>query len=219
MCILSPLLWEEEKIVEESNKEQVILLFLAPSYCYAHFNCCFEDLLLNYPHPSARDVEYFLSVFGDVEFSFCIPSWGQGLEFPSMTTAASKHLSFPVGKETPARQVKGVGGVAACNFSKTALVPSYTHSDILSRGSACVCACGLVPPDGEMPTRYRDRSGSGRAPEAVGQMQIHSTEIKEMKSTLFISRLCGMPRAFLALCISFLSDSCSDLERLFVSSQ
>ena len=45
------LLWEEEKIVEESNKEQVILLFLAPSYCYAHFNCCFEDLLLNFPIP------------------------------------------------------------------------------------------------------------------------------------------------------------------------
>lgn len=94
------LLWQEEKIIE-SNKEQVILHFFAPSHCCAHFKCCFKDLLLNYPRPSAGDVECFLSVLGEVEFSFCIPSWGPGSEFPSMTTASFKHLSFPVGKELP----------------------------------------------------------------------------------------------------------------------
>lgn len=39
-----------------------------------------------------------------------------------------------------------MGGVAACNFSKTALVPSYIHPDILSTESLCVCACGPVTP-------------------------------------------------------------------------
>ena len=167
----------------------MVLLFLAPSYCYAHFNCCFEDLLLNYPHPSAGDVEYFLSVFGDVGFSFCIPSWGQGLEFPSMTTAAFKHLSFLVGKETPARQVKGVGGVAACNFSKTALVPSYIHSDILSRGNTCVCACGLVPPDGEMPACYRNWSGLDRPQRQWAKCKVIKQRSRKWKVCFYVSTM------------------------------
>lgn len=76
------LLWEEEKRIE-SNKEQVILLFffLAPSYCCTHFNCCFENLLLNSPCPSTRDVDYFLSVFGDVKPSFCSPPGARGQNF------------------------------------------------------------------------------------------------------------------------------------------
>lgn len=56
------------------------------------------------------------------------------------------NIKLPSGKETPAPQVKGVGGVAACNFSKTALVPSYIHPDILSKGDAHMCACGPVTP-------------------------------------------------------------------------
>lgn len=32
-----------------------------------------------------------------------------------------------------------MGRVAACNFSKTALVPSYIHPDILSTGHVCMC--------------------------------------------------------------------------------
>lgn len=39
-----------------------------------------------------------------------------------------------------------MGGVAACNFSKAALVPSHTHPDVLSRGKACVCARSPVAP-------------------------------------------------------------------------
>lgn len=139
------MLRQEEKIIEES-KETSDFNFFAPSYCCAHSNCCFEDLLLNYPHPAAGDVECFLSVFGNVEFSFCFPSWGQGSEFLSMTTASLKHLSFPVGKKLPLNKVKGVDEVAACNFSKTALVPSYIYPDILSRRDMRVCAGGPVTP-------------------------------------------------------------------------
>ena len=95
------LLWQEEKIIEESSKKQVILIFSLPATVVLILIAVLKICCLITPVPQPEVPECFLSVFGDVGFSFCFPSWGRGSEFLSMTTASFKHLSFPVGKKLP----------------------------------------------------------------------------------------------------------------------
>lgn len=103
---------------------------------------------------------------------------GQGLEFPSMTFASSKHLSFPVGKETPARQVKEWVGLLPPHSLKP-LWCLRTHTRTSWAGER-VCMCMWSRPSRRWDAHHVTEIGVvlDGPQRAVGQMQIHSTEIK-----------------------------------------
>lgn len=101
--------------------------------------CC---LIIPVPPPEIWNISFQFLVMSDSPFVF--PP-GARAQVPKHEHSFFSTSKLPSGKETPAQQLKGVGGVAACNFSKTALVPSYIHPDILSK-NMCVCACGPVTP-------------------------------------------------------------------------